>query len=87
MEAAPLRGRPGTKQLPLTEGRAVGGPVALGLLASYVAVALGGWIAAAIALLAAAPELAARDPLATQPVLAAHLVALEIGRASCRERV
>jgi hypothetical protein len=76
MESAPLHGRPGTKQLPLTEGRAVGGPIALGLLASYVAVALAGWIAAAVALLAAAPELAARDPLATQPVLAAHLVAL-----------
>ena len=76
MEAAPLHGRPGTKQLPLTEGRAVGGPIALGLLASYVAVALAGWIAAAVALLAAAPELAARDPLASQPVLAVHLVAL-----------
>ena len=76
MEAAPLRGRLGTKQLPLSEGRAVGGPIALGLLASYLAVALGAWIAAAIALFAAAPELAVRDSLASQPVLAAHLVAL-----------
>jgi len=76
MEAPPLHGRPGTKQLPLTEGRAVGAPIAFGLLASYVAVGLAGWIAAAVALLVAAPELAARDPLASQPVLAAHLVAL-----------
>jgi hypothetical protein len=54
----------------------VGGPIALGLLASYVAVALAGWIAAAIAILIAAPELAARDPLASGTVLATHLVAL-----------
>jgi hypothetical protein len=73
---APLRGRPGTKALPLTEGRAVGGPIGLGLLASYVAVALAGWAAGAVALLAAAPELAARAPLASAPVLAVHLVAL-----------
>ena len=72
----PLRGRPGTKTLPLADGRAVGGPIALGLLASYGAVALCGWVAAASTLLVAAPELAARDPLASQPVLAAHLVAL-----------
>lgn len=76
MESVPLRGRPGTKTLPLADGRAVGGPIALRLLASYVAVALGGWVAAAVALLVAAPELAARDPLASKPVLAAHLVAL-----------
>jgi hypothetical protein len=72
----PLRGRPGTKAIPLGDGRAVGGPIALGLLASYVAVALAGWVAAAIALLVAAPELAARNPLASRPVLAVHLVAL-----------
>ena len=54
----------------------MGGPIALGLLASYVAVALAGWTAAAIAILVAAPELAARDPLASGPVLATHLVAL-----------
>lgn len=72
----PLRGRPGTKALPLADGRAVGGPLALGLLASYFAVALTGWAAAAAALLVAAPELAAGRPLASQPVLAAHLLAL-----------
>lgn len=76
MASGPLRGRPGTKTLPLTDGRAVGGPIALGLLASYTAVALAGWTAGAIALLVAAPELAARNPLASQPVLAVHLVAL-----------
>ena len=54
----------------------MGGPIALGLLASYFAVALAGWAAAAIALVVAAPELAARSPLAPAPVLAAHLVAL-----------
>lgn len=75
-EAQPLRGRPGTKALPLTDGRAVGGPIALGLLASYLGVALAGWAAGAVALLVAAPQLAARDPLATQVVLAVHLVAL-----------
>lgn len=76
MASEPLRGRPGTKALPLTEGRAVGGPIGLGLLASYVAVALAGWAAGAVALLVAAPGLAARDPLASAPVLAVHLVAL-----------
>jgi hypothetical protein len=75
-QSRPLRGRPGTKALPLADARAVGGPIALGLLASYVAVALAGWTAAAIAILIAAPELAARDPLASGPVLATHLVAL-----------
>ena len=76
VESLPLRGRPGTKAIPLGDGRAVGGPIALGLLASYVAVALAGWIAGAIALLVAAPDLAARNPLASRPVLAVHLVAL-----------
>ncbi len=75
-ESRPLRGRPGTKALPLANGRAVGGPIPLGLLASYLGVALVGWTAAAITLLVAAPRLAARDPLAAGPVLAAHLVAL-----------
>ena len=72
----PLRGRPGTKALPLTEGRAVGGPIGLGLLASYAGVGLAGWLAAAVALLAAAPDLAGRAPDASAPVLGAHLVAL-----------
>ena len=76
LENGPLRGRPGTKALPLANARAVGGPIALGLLASYVAVALAGWRAAAIALLVSAPDLAASDPLASRPVLATHLVAL-----------
>jgi hypothetical protein len=76
LESVPLRGRPGTKTLPLADGRAVGGPIALVLLASYVAVALGGWVAAALALLVAAPEVAARARLASQPLLAVHLVAL-----------
>ena len=75
-ENTQLRGRPGTKALPLADGRAVGGPIALGLLASYFALALAGWTAAAIALLVAAPDLAAREPLASGPVLAAHLLAL-----------
>ena len=76
LTAAPLRGRPGTKALPLTEGRAVGGPIALGLLASYAGVGLAGWLAGAVALLVAAPDLAARAPLGSASVLAAHLVAL-----------
>jgi hypothetical protein len=76
VESVPLRGRTGTKQLPLTEGRAVGGPITLGVLASYLGAGLGGWAAAAAALAVAAPEIAAHDPLASQPVLAAHLVAL-----------
>jgi hypothetical protein len=72
-----LRGRPGTRALQLAgDGRAVGGPIALGLLASYVAVALTGWFAATIALIVAAPDLAAREPLARAPVLATHLIAL-----------
>jgi len=76
MEPVPLRGRPGTKALPLTDKRAVGGSIALGLLASYVAVALAGWLAAAVALVFAAPDLADGDPLARAPVLATHLFAL-----------
>ncbi len=54
----------------------MGGPVPLGVLALFAAVALAGWLAASVTLVAAAPELAARDPLAWQPVLAAHLIAL-----------
>ncbi len=71
-----MRGRPGTKTLPLAHGRAVGGPIALGVLAWYVALALTGWVAAAVALLVATPELAGGAPTASRPVLAAHLVAL-----------
>ncbi len=57
-------------------GRAVGGPIPLGLLATFFAVALLGLVAASVALVAAAPDLAARDPLALRPVLAVHLLAL-----------
>ena len=71
-----LRGRPGTRALPLLGGRAVGGPIALGLLASYFALALSGWLAASVTLLVAAPDLARSSPLRAGPVLATHLVAL-----------
>jgi hypothetical protein len=72
-----IRGRPETKPLPLVGGgRAVGGPIAFGLLAAYFGVALTGLVAAAVVLLLAAPELAARDALALRPVLAVHLLAL-----------
>lgn len=57
-------------------GRAVGGPIRLGLLAGYVGMALAGFLAATIVLLLAAPDLAARNPLALRPVLAVHLLAL-----------
>ena len=75
-KARPLRGRPGTTALPLLGARAVGGPVALGVFGALAAVALVGWLAAAATLVAASPRIAARDPLAWQPVLATHLVAL-----------
>ena len=65
-----------TARLPLTDTRAVGGPVALPLLACYFGVALLGWLAAAVALVVAAPDLAAGDTGARAPVLAAHLLAL-----------
>ena len=72
-----MRGRPGTRALPLAGGgRAVGGPIPLGLFASYIAVALVGWLAAAVALVFAAPAIAHRHPLERMPVLAVHLVAL-----------
>ncbi len=76
MEPVPIRGRPGTKARPLTHQRAVGGPIALGLLASYAAVALAGFLAATIVLLLAAPDLAGGSPLGRMPVLATHLLAL-----------
>jgi hypothetical protein len=71
-----MRGRPGTTALPLLEGRAVGGPIPLGLLGLYAAFALAGWLAATVALVFAAPRLAAHDVGAELPVLATHLVAL-----------
>lgn len=64
------------RSLPLTERRAVGGPVARGLLATYFGVALGLWLAATVAAIVAAPDLAAGQPLEPSPVLAVHLVAL-----------
>ncbi len=74
-----LRGRPGTKSLPLAGGgRAVGGPIALGLLASFVAVALAAWLATAIVLLLAAPDLAGRAVYAPRVLLADHLFALGV---------
>lgn len=66
-----LRGR-----LPVPDARAVGGPVALQLLGAWFGLSLVGWLAAAAALVAAAPDLAAGDTGATPPVLAVHLLAL-----------
>ena len=66
------------RPLPLTDRRAVGGPVSRPLLAAYFLVALLGWAAAAVATLAAADELAAGNPLAPAPVLAVHLLALGV---------
>jgi hypothetical protein len=76
MEPVPIRGRPTTKALPLSNKRAVGGPIALGLLAAYAAVALVGFLAASAVLVPAAPDLAAASPLSRLPVLATHLLAL-----------
>jgi hypothetical protein len=75
--AVSMRGRPGTSALPLMGGgRAVGGPIARGLLAGFFAVALLGFGVASVVLLLAAPDLAARDGLALRPVLAVHMLAL-----------
>jgi hypothetical protein len=67
-----------TRPLPLTERRAVGGPVSQRLLAAYFAVALAGWLGATAAAVAAAGDLAGGRPLATAPVLAVHLLALGV---------
>jgi len=64
------------KPLQLTDARAVGGSVSLPLFAAYVAVSLAGLLAAAVALVVAAPDLAAGVPDASAPVLAVHLLAL-----------
>jgi hypothetical protein len=72
-----MRGRPGTRALPLVGGgRAVGGPIPLGLFASYAAVALVAWVAAAVTLVRAAPAIAHQRPLDQMPLLAVHLAAL-----------
>lgn len=64
------------RRISLPDARAVGGPVALPLLASYFVLSLLGWIAASVVLVAAGPQLAAGDFGAAEPVLAVHLVAL-----------
>lgn len=64
------------KPLPLMEKRAVGGPVPKELLAAYFGVAIVAWIAAGVALIAAAPDMADGFALAPGPLLAVHLVAL-----------
>jgi hypothetical protein len=68
--------QPLRRRLPVQDARAVGGPVALPLLAAYFGASLVGWLAASVALVAAAPELAAGDVGAAGPVVAAHLLAL-----------
>ena len=73
------RGRsaqPLLRTIPLRETRAVGGPVALPLLAGYFGVSLLGWLATSAALIVAAPRLAAGDFGAAEPLLAMHLLAL-----------
>jgi hypothetical protein len=74
MAEQPLQ--PLRRRLSVSDARAVGGPVALSLLAGYFGLALAGWLAAAVALIVAVPRLAAGDPGASEPVLAVHLLAL-----------
>ena len=74
MAEQPLQPLP--RKLNLQDARAVGGPVALPLLASYFGVSLIGLLAAAVALVVAAPQLAAGGPGASEPVLSVHLLAL-----------
>ena len=74
MTELPLQ--PLQQRLTLQDARAVGGPVALPLLAAYFGLSLLAWVAAAIALVVAAPRLAAGDVGAATPVLAVHLLAL-----------
>ena len=64
------------RRLALQDARAVGGPVALPLLAAYFGLSLLGWLAAAVALIVAAPRLVTGDVGAATPVLAVHLLAL-----------
>jgi hypothetical protein len=68
--------QPLRRRLTVRDARAVGGPVALPLLGAYFGVSLVGWVAASVALVAAAPELAAGDAGAARPVLTVHLLAL-----------
>jgi len=60
----------------MTDRRAVGGPVPLRLLAAYTGLALLAWLAAAAALVAAAPDLAGGAVYLPAPLLVVHLVAL-----------
>jgi hypothetical protein len=64
------------RPLPVTERRAVGGPVGQRLLAAYFGVAFAAWLAATVEGVRAAGDLAAGNPLATAPVLAVHLLSL-----------
>jgi hypothetical protein len=68
--------QPLQRRLTLQDARAVGGPVALRLVAAYFGLSLLGWLAAALALVAAVPRLAAGDLGASQTLLAVHLLAL-----------
>jgi hypothetical protein len=68
--------QPLRRRLAVPDARAVGGPVRLRLLAAYFGLSLLGWLAAAVALVVAAPRLAAGDLGASEPVLAVHLLAL-----------
>src|SRR3954469_5058731 len=63
------------RPLPLTEKRAVGGPVPAGLLGAFVAASLSLWCAAGVALVAASADLAHGVPSAPRVLLAVHLVA------------
>ena len=62
--------------LSVNQRRAVGGPVGLRLLTAYLGAAVVAWVAAGVAAVVAAPDLAAGRPLDAAPVLAVHLVAL-----------
>jgi hypothetical protein len=66
------------RPLPLSERRAVGGPISRRLLAAYFLVALVCWLAATVAAIVAAGDLAHGHPLAAAPVLAVHLIALGV---------
>lgn len=69
---------PTRRPLPLSERRAVGGPISRNLLTAYFVVALVCWVAATVAAITAASDLAAGQPLASAPVLAVHLLALGV---------
>lgn len=66
------------RPLPFSDRRAVGGPVSRTLLAAYFTVALVSWLAASVAAVVAARDLATGNPLAAAPVLAVHLLTLGV---------